>query len=105
MGNSKSVIGRDPDILGGVPVFRHSRAPFQALMDYLEGGRTLEEFLSDFPTVTRATAIAALEEAKTLVIAQVTGQMRVLIDECVPRRFKFTLIGGGCECYTVAETG
>jgi uncharacterized protein (DUF433 family) len=71
MGNSKSVIVRDPEILGGVPVFCHTRVPFQALMDYLEGGQTLEEFLSDFPTVTRAAAIAALEEAKSLVIAQV----------------------------------
>jgi uncharacterized protein (DUF433 family) len=71
MADSQSVIVRDPDILGGVPVFRKTRVPFQALMDYLEGGQTLEEFLSDFPTVTRAAAIAALEEAKSLVIAQV----------------------------------
>jgi uncharacterized protein (DUF433 family) len=71
MAGSQSVIVRDPDILGGVPVFRQTRVPFQALMDYLEGGQTLEEFLSDFPTVTRAAAIAALEEAKSLVIAQV----------------------------------
>lgn len=71
MGEPKSVIVRDPDILGGVPVFRQTRVPFQALMDYLEGDQTLEDFLSDFPTVTRAAAIAALEEAKSLVIAQV----------------------------------
>jgi uncharacterized protein (DUF433 family) len=71
MPSSQSVIVRDPDILGGVPVFRQTRVPFQALIDYLEGGQTLAEFLSDFPTVTRAAAIAALEEAKSLVIAQV----------------------------------
>jgi uncharacterized protein (DUF433 family) len=71
MPSSQSVIVRDPDILGGIPVFRQTRVPFQALMDYLEGGQTLAEFLSDFPTVTRAAAIAALEEAKSLVIAQV----------------------------------
>jgi uncharacterized protein (DUF433 family) len=70
MPESKSVIMRDPEILGGVPVFRHTRVPFQALIDYLEGGQTLEEFLSDFPTVTRDAAIAALEEAKSLLIAQ-----------------------------------
>ncbi|HEX7287792.1 MAG TPA: DUF433 domain-containing protein [Candidatus Angelobacter sp.] len=69
MPESKSVIMRDPEILGGVPVFRHTRVPFQALIDYLEGGQTLEEFLSDFPTVTRDAAIAALEEAKSLLIA------------------------------------
>jgi len=70
MERSQSVIIRDPDVLGGVPVFRHTRVPFQALIDYLEGGQTLDEFLSDFPTVTRAAAIAALEEAKSLVISQ-----------------------------------
>jgi uncharacterized protein (DUF433 family) len=71
MADSEKTIVRDPDILGGVPVFRQTRVPFQALIDYLEGGQTLGEFLSDFPTVTREAAIAALEEAKSLVIAQV----------------------------------
>ena len=70
MDQFKSVITRDPEILGGVPVFRQTRVPFQALIDYLEGGQTVEEFLADFPTVTREAAIAALEEAKSLLIAQ-----------------------------------
>jgi uncharacterized protein (DUF433 family) len=70
MTNPPKIIIRDPDILGGVPVFRHTRVPFQALIDYLEGGQTVDEFLSDFPTVTREAAIAALEQAKTLLIAQ-----------------------------------
>lgn len=70
MERPQSVIVRDPDVLGGVPVFRQTRVPFQALMDYLEGGQTLDDFLSDFPTVTRMAAIAALEEAKSLVISQ-----------------------------------
>jgi uncharacterized protein (DUF433 family) len=65
-----SVIIKDPDILGGVPVFRETRVPFQALLDYIEGGQTLDEFLGDFPTVSREAAIAALEEAKALVVAQ-----------------------------------
>ena len=65
-----SIIVKDPDILGGEPVFSGTRVPFQALIDYLEGGETLDEFLDDFPTVSRETAIAALEEAKSLVIAQ-----------------------------------
>src|SRR5713226_7249604 len=47
------VISRDPEVLGGTPVFRGTRVPFQALLDYLEGGQTLVEFLDDFPTVTR----------------------------------------------------
>ena len=65
-----SVIVKNPEILGGVPVFVGTRVPFQALLDYLEGGQTLGEFLDDFPTVTREAAVAALEEAKALVFAQ-----------------------------------
>ncbi|HEY6947117.1 MAG TPA: DUF433 domain-containing protein [Candidatus Acidoferrum sp.] len=66
---ASSVIIKNPNILGGEPVFAHTRVPFQALLDYLEGGQTLDEFLDDFPTVTREAAISALEEAKALVIA------------------------------------
>jgi uncharacterized protein (DUF433 family) len=66
----QSVIISDPEILGGTPVFRGTRVPFKALVDYIEGGETLDEFLDHFPTVTRESAIAALEEAKRLIIAQ-----------------------------------
>ena len=62
-------VGTDPDILGGTPVFASTRVPFQTLMDYLEEGQTLADFLADFPTVTREQAIAALEEAKEAVLA------------------------------------
>ena len=55
------VIVRNPEILGGTAVFRGTRVPFQALLDYLEGCETLDEFLDDFPTVTREAAISALE--------------------------------------------
>jgi uncharacterized protein (DUF433 family) len=68
---NKDVIVRDPEILGGTLVFRGTRVPFKNLLDYLEGGHTLDEFLDEFPTVTREAAIAALEHAKDLVIAQV----------------------------------
>jgi uncharacterized protein (DUF433 family) len=64
------IIIKDPEILGGTPVFRGTRVPFQALLDYLEGGQTLAEFLDDFPTVTREAAISALELAKTLLVGQ-----------------------------------
>lgn len=64
------IIVKDPDILGGTPVFRGTRVPFQALLDYLEGGQTLTEFLDDFPTVTREAAVSALEAAKTLLVGQ-----------------------------------
>ena len=65
-----SVIVRDPDVLGGTPVFRGTRVPFQSLLDYLEGGQTLNEFLDDFPTVTREAAVHALEHAKSLVFSE-----------------------------------
>lgn len=68
---SNEIIVKDPEILGGIAVFRGTRVPFKNLLDYLEGGHTLDEFLEQFPSVTRETAIAALEHAKELVIAQV----------------------------------
>jgi uncharacterized protein (DUF433 family) len=55
----------------GAPVFRGTRVPVQTLFDYLEGGDTLEEFLEGFPTVSRAFALEALEEAKQLLLAHV----------------------------------
>ena len=64
------VIVRNPDILGGTPVFRGTRVPIQALFDYLEGGDTLDEFLEQYPGVSREQAIAALEEAKALILAR-----------------------------------
>jgi uncharacterized protein (DUF433 family) len=70
MANAGDVIMRDPEILGGVPVFRGTRVPFKNLLDYLEGGHTLGEFLEEFPSVTREAAVAALEHAKELVLAQ-----------------------------------
>ena len=70
MAASNNVIVRNPDILGGTPVFRGTRVPFQTLLDYLEGGQTLDEFLDDFPTVTREVAVHALEHARTLVVSE-----------------------------------
>jgi uncharacterized protein (DUF433 family) len=67
MASDSDVIVKDPDILGGTPVFRGTRVPLQALFDSLEGGETLEEFLEGFHTVTRKMAIAALEAAKKLL--------------------------------------
>lgn len=65
-----NIIVKDPGVLGGAPVFRNTRVPFQALLGYLEGGQRLDDFLDDFPTVSREAAIAALEEAKALVVAR-----------------------------------
>jgi uncharacterized protein (DUF433 family) len=64
------IIVKDQDILGGTPVFRGTRVSFQALLDYLEGGNTLDEFLDDFPTATKDAAVEALELAKSLLVGQ-----------------------------------
>jgi uncharacterized protein (DUF433 family) len=68
MAGSEDIIIRNPNILGGTPVFRGTRVPFQNLLDYLEGGETLDEFLDDFPTVSREQAVGALEHAKDLLV-------------------------------------
>ena len=61
-------ITRDPDVLGGTPVFAGTRVPASTLLDYLEGGQTIDEFLEDFPTVTHSQAVAVLEELKHLLL-------------------------------------
>jgi len=60
----------DPEIMSGTPVFVGTRVPFQTLMDYLEAGQPLSEFLEDFPTVSKEQAIAALEQAKEALLAR-----------------------------------
>ena len=62
---TQPIINRDPEILGGTPVFMGTRVPISAIFDYLEAGDSLDEFLDDFPSVTRAQAVALLELAKT----------------------------------------
>ena len=61
----------DPEILGGTPCFRGTRVPFQNLLDYLEGGHSLGEFLRQFPTVSHEMAVQALEEAKESLFARI----------------------------------
>jgi len=63
------VIVRDPEVLGGTPV-RGTRVPFQAMLDYLEGGQPMSEFLDDFPTVSHEAAVGALELAKASLVCQ-----------------------------------
>jgi uncharacterized protein (DUF433 family) len=65
---STLVVHSDPDILGGTPVFVGTRVPVQSLFDYLEGGETLDEFLHQFPSVTREQAVAALELARDALV-------------------------------------
>ena len=65
------VIVIDPDVMNGVPCFRGTRVPFKNLIDYLEGGHSLAEFLKQFPTVTREMAVPSLEEAKDSLLAKI----------------------------------
>lgn len=64
-----NIIESDPDILGGTPVFVGTRVPVQTLFDYLEGGDTLDEFLVQFPSVSRKQALATLDLARDSVLA------------------------------------
>jgi uncharacterized protein (DUF433 family) len=59
-----NVIQVDPQVLGGTPVFAGTRVPLKNLIDYLEGGHPLDDFLEDFPSVTREQVVAALDEAQ-----------------------------------------
>ena len=63
-------IVKDPDILGGEPVFRGTRVPFKILIEYLEGGDTLDQFLEQYPSVSRELAIDAIEEARSSQISR-----------------------------------
>ena len=62
------IVQRSPDILGGTPVFTGTRVPVQTLIDYLEAGETVKDFLDDYPTVKRKQAISLLEFAKKALL-------------------------------------
>jgi len=64
----KPLISSSPDVMGGTPVFVGTRVPVQTLIDYLEGGESIDDFLEGFPTVTREQVIAFLEEVKERMI-------------------------------------
>ena len=67
------VISIDPEVMGGTPVFKGTRVPIQTLIDYLEGGESIDDFLRGFPTVTRDQVIELLEQAKEKVLPGVTS--------------------------------
>ena len=66
----RSLVTSTPDILSGTPVFAGTRVPIQALIDYLEGGETIDDFLAGFPTVKREQVVAFLEEATARMISK-----------------------------------
>ncbi len=67
--SQQSVVVSSPDILGGKPVFAGTRVPIQALFDYLEAGDSLDDFLNDYPTVSREQAQQVLELSKEALIS------------------------------------
>ncbi len=67
----KPIIVVDPEVMNGTPCFRGTRVPFKNLMDYLEGGHSLGEFVEQFPTITRQMAVQALQEAKESLLAKI----------------------------------
>lgn len=69
MASALRVVHSDPDILGGIPVFMGTRVPVKTLLDYLEAGDSLDEFLDHFPSVSREQAISVLELAKEMLTA------------------------------------
>lgn len=71
----KDLIVIDQEILGGQPVFKGTRVPVETLFDHLEAGVSLEEFLEDFPTVTKEQAIATLEIANKLLTSKNIAQL------------------------------
>lgn len=66
----KDLITIDPEVLGGQPVFKGTRVPVETLFDHLEAGISLEEFLEDFPTVSKEQAVATLEVANKLLTSK-----------------------------------
>lgn len=73
MSTDQLPIHSHPEILGGTPVFVGTRVPVQTLLDYLEAGDPLDEFLEDFPSVTREQVVAVLELAKEMLLARATA--------------------------------
>ncbi len=67
---AKSPVNCSLDVMGGTPVFAGTRVPVQTLIDYLEAGDTIDDFLEGFPTVTREQVVAFLKQAKDRMIAQ-----------------------------------
>lgn len=65
-----SVIHKDPETMGGMPIFRGTRVPVDNLFDALEHGKSIDDFVESFPTVTREKAIAALREARAALVEE-----------------------------------
>ena len=79
MMNIHSIINIDAEILGGKPVFTGTRVPVESLFDHLEAGISLDEFLEDFPTVSKEQAVALLEIANKLITSEKAEKLYEII--------------------------
>jgi uncharacterized protein (DUF433 family) len=70
---AQPLITSSPEVLSGTPVFAGTRVPVQALLDYLEGGETIDDFLGGFPTVKREQVVAFLEEAAARMVVRASS--------------------------------
>ena len=96
---STPLITSTPERLGGTPVFAGTRVPVQTLIDYLEAGHPLDQFLDDYPSVTREHAVGVLELAKQVLITPAAWPpaVRLLLDGNLPRTFAALLPGHRVE--------
>src|SRR3954453_6792177 len=79
------IVHSDPEIVSGAPVLVGTRVPAQALLDYLEGGESIEEFLDDFPSVSREQSIAFIEEAGLALLARLAGSALIVLFRTIRR--------------------
>ena len=77
-----AVVSCNPEVMGGAPVFCDTRVPVQTLLDYLEGGESIDDFLAGFPAVRREQVIAFLEEAKDRLLEAMFFSMNASIGDC-----------------------
>ncbi|MCY4426317.1 MAG: DUF433 domain-containing protein [Halieaceae bacterium] len=74
-----TLIDRNPDILGGTPVFAGTRVPVRILMEHLEAGDRIDEFLEDYPTVSRDQAVELLERATAMLVDNAPSRTSVTV--------------------------
>ena len=67
---ASTVVTSSPDVMGGTPVFSGTRVPIENLLDHLEGGESIEDFLEGFPSVSREQVVTFLEETKARILAE-----------------------------------
>ena len=99
MNQATTVVQIDPEIMSGTPVFAGTRVPVQTLLEQLERGQSLAEFLTEFPSVTQEQAIAVLEEAKDALIARARRPAQAAADLLESWLEEDSTVEGGLESW------